>query len=129
MVAKKCMTDYLEISSDIAYCLHITQQVLAVKEIEKQRKLVELLELYKDKPTLIFVKTRARVPSLSKFLKDKGYNVTTMSGVRESYDLTQEDREIVQKNREEALDDFRKKAFSIMIATDVAARGLSKFGY
>lgn len=60
----------------------------------------------------MFVETKKAAEYLSQFLLKKGYNVESIHGNR------------TQEEREAALESFRRGDTPILIATDVAARGL-----
>lgn len=62
--------------------------------------------------TLIFVNTKQQAVDLDRFLQKAGFNVTSIHGDR------------TQKEREDALADFKSGRCPVLIATDVAARGL-----
>ncbi len=65
-----------------------------------------------DSLTLIFVETKKGADSLEEFLHCEGYQVTSIHGDR------------TQREREEALRNFRCGITPILVATAVAARGL-----
>ena len=64
--------------------------------------------------TLMFVETKRDADFLATFLSAKDYHTTSIHGDRE------------QSQREEALNDFKTKRMSILVATNVAARGLGE---
>ncbi|ETE62077.1 ATP-dependent RNA helicase DDX3X [Ophiophagus hannah] len=65
-----------------------------------------------DSLTLVFVETKKGADSLENFLYDEGYACTSIHGDR------------TQRDREEALHQFRSGRSPILVATAVAARGL-----
>ena len=77
-------------------------------------KLTKLIELVNDEAglTLVFVNTKRSVDSLARQLRAKGVPAVTMHG-----DMT-------QQARERALQRFEEKHVGVLVATDVAARGL-----
>ncbi len=79
---------------------------------EKTSELMRILEKYHMDKTLVFVKTKNDAKNLYFTLSRKGLKVQSLHG-----DLT-------QRQREKALSAFRTGYTNIMIATDVAARGL-----
>ncbi|MDP9329470.1 MAG: DEAD/DEAH box helicase [Actinomycetota bacterium] len=85
---------------------------IAVGTHEKLEKLVELAKGEDGDCTLVFVNTKRKVDSLARQLRAQGVPVSTMHG-----DMT-------QQAREKALKRFEEKHVGVMIATDVAARGL-----
>ncbi|XP_074598253.1 ATP-dependent RNA helicase vasa-like [Brevipalpus obovatus] len=91
----------------------ITQDVLRVERSEKRNKLVELLGTtdIKDR-TMIFVDTKKTADFLALYLSQQGYKSTSIHGDR------------YQSQREEALRDLKTGKFPILVATNVASRGL-----
>ena len=82
--------------------------------IERKNKiwaLCRVLDAYKPK-AIVFVQTKVMVDILSKRLDSYGYRVGELHG-----DLT-------QARREKVLKEFREGKTAVLIATDVAARGL-----
>merc|ERR1712179_125365 len=62
--------------------------------------------------TLVFVKTKRNADFLATYLSEEGLPTTSIHGDR------------LQREREEALDDFKRGKMPILVATAVAARGL-----
>ncbi|KAK7796240.1 hypothetical protein U0070_027725, partial [Myodes glareolus] len=92
---------------------NITQKVVWVEELDKRSFLLDLLNATgKDSLTLVFVETKKGADSLENFLFQEGYACTSIHGDRS------------QKDREEALHQFRSGKRPILVATAVAARGL-----
>ncbi|XP_058108165.1 DEAD-box ATP-dependent RNA helicase 21 isoform X2 [Magnolia sinica] len=90
----------------------ITQHVIMLKESEKMSRLQKLLNELGDKTAIVFINTKKSADSLAKSLDKAGYRVTTLHGGK-----TQEQREI-------SLEGFRSKRFTVLVATDVAGRGI-----
>ena len=81
----------------------------------KDKRLVALLEKYHKSRTnrcLIFVLYKKEAVTLQNTLQAKGYNVTAIHGDKSQYDRTA------------ALEEFKSGKTPLLIATDVAARGL-----
>uniref|UniRef100_A0A8B9RKG1 RNA helicase n=1 Tax=Astyanax mexicanus TaxID=7994 RepID=A0A8B9RKG1_ASTMX len=92
---------------------NITQKVVWVEESDKRSFLLDLLNATgKDSLTLVFVETKKGADALEDFLYREGYACTSIHGDRS------------QRDREEALHQFRSGRCPIMVATAVAARGL-----
>ncbi|XP_069492626.1 ATP-dependent RNA helicase DDX3X isoform X6 [Ambystoma mexicanum] len=92
---------------------NITQKVVWVEESDKRSFLLDLLNATgKDSLTLVFVETKKGADSLEDFLYHEGYACTSIHGDRS------------QRDREEALHQFRSGKCPILVATAVAARGL-----
>ncbi len=72
----------------------------------------EILKRTDTNSVLIFARTRHRAHALAKKLGQNGYRVTSLHSDR------------TQSQRQNALNGFRSGHFQIMVATDIAARGL-----
>lgn len=88
------------------------QRYCRVREEEKLAALVGLLEIEDVRSALIFTRTKARAQELAEALVESGIPAEALHG-----DLSQPRREFV-------LNRFRKGAVRLLVATDVAARGL-----
>lgn len=97
---------------------NITQKVVWVEEHDKRSFLLDLLNAADltqpsaESLTLVFVETKKGADSLEEFLHTEGYPVTSIHGDRS------------QREREDALRQFRSGNTPILVATAVAARGL-----
>ncbi|XP_065817947.1 DEAD-box helicase 3 X-linked a isoform X9 [Labrus bergylta] len=92
---------------------NITQKVVWVEDNDKRSFLLDLLNATgKDSLTLVFVETKKGADALEDFLYHEGYACTSIHGDRS------------QRDREEALHQFRSGRCPILVATAVAARGL-----
>jgi len=94
-------------------CSDVAQTFHQVERFEKREKLKDLMSECnpKDK-TLVFVKTKKNADFVATFLSGEGLPTTSIHGDR------------LQREREEALYDFRTGKMNILVATAVAARGL-----
>ncbi len=90
----------------------IEQRYYQVRKEGKLEALIRLLEVEDVKSALIFARTRAGTRELADELMRRGYPADTLNG-----DLDQDKRELV-------LNRFREGVITLLIATDVAARGL-----
>ncbi len=96
-----------EANEDIEHVLHV------VHAHERFSALVNLLlALTTDARALVFAKTRAEVGELGDQLTEAGFRVATLSG------------EMEQRERNRALAAFKSESVSVLVATDVAARGI-----
>jgi len=89
----------------------IVQKVMHVPDSEKKQTLLELIKSVKGL-TLVFVETKRSAEILDSALFDEGFSCTSIHGDRS------------QREREEALNSFKTGKKPILVATDVAARGL-----
>lgn len=100
-------------SFNLAANRNVTQKVLIMGESDKKRKLCDQLELVMDgSRVLVFVQTKKTADSLTWALREDGWPARAIHG-----DKSQTERDWV-------LDDFRLGKAPLMIATDVASRGL-----
>ncbi len=90
----------------------IKQYYYVIKNIYKEEAVCRLLDAYNLSRSLVFCNTKKMVDELSENLKNRGYQAEGLHG-----DLTQKQRDFVM-NR------FRNGNLQVLIATDVAARGI-----
>ena len=87
----------------------------AIYPVEQHLKTGLLLELLKHIDTdsiLIFTRTKHRAKRIGQQLEKSGYNAASLQG------------NLSQNKRQEALDGFRNGSYQILVATDIAARGI-----
>ena len=113
-IAGKFMGDYeiVEEEGHEEEPLLIKQEYWIVKESEKNEALIRLIDYSPEFYGLVFVQKKTDADYLSKFLDEKGYKVGALHG------------DIPQGQREKILAGFRAKRTRILVATDVAARGI-----
>ena len=90
----------------------IEQRCCVVREDNKLTALTRLLEAEDVKSALIFARTKARTQELSDELNRRGIAAEALHG------------DLNQSRREAVLQHFRQHTVSLLVATDVAARGL-----
>lgn len=90
----------------------IEQYYLDVKSKDKVEVLSRLLDYYEPKLSLVFCNTKRQVDELTEIIKGRGYFVEGLHG-----DMSQAQRDRVMKS-------FRACKTDILVATDVAARGI-----
>ncbi|XP_055107635.2 probable ATP-dependent RNA helicase DDX4 isoform X2 [Symphalangus syndactylus] len=93
-------------------CRDVQQTVLQVGQFSKREKLVEILRNIGDERTMVFVETKKKADFIATFLCQEKISTTSIHGDRE------------QREREQALGDFRCGKCPVLVATSVAARGL-----
>lgn len=91
---------------------NIDQYYYEVKQKNKEEVLSRLIDMYNPKLSLVFCNTKKRVDELTEALQGRGYFAEGLHG-----DLKQSQRDRVMKG-------FRTGKTEILIATDVAARGI-----
>ncbi len=79
---------------------------------KKQEALARVLDMESPGPTIVFCRTRQETSDLSDLLRIRGYNTEALHG-----DMNQVERDRVMRR-------FREGHADLLIATDVAARGL-----
>jgi ATP-dependent RNA helicase DeaD len=90
----------------------VEQFALEVKPADKADRLVEVLSAERPEQAIVFVRTKIRTDQLYRKLRDRGLNVRALHG-----DMTQGQRDGVMLA-------FKGGRVPILVATDVAARGL-----
>lgn len=91
---------------------NITQYVVESEHKDKYDHLLYLLDSDNYKRAMIFCNTKDMTDRLCKRLQKAGYSAECLHG------------DIRQSQRDKVMDDFRKGRFELLVATDVAARGI-----
>ncbi|HNZ70814.1 MAG TPA: DEAD/DEAH box helicase [Candidatus Dojkabacteria bacterium] len=92
---------------------NVEQDIVRIeRHDEKIPKLIELLNSDGFEKVLVFVNTKREVDHLDRQLFDKGFKVTSIHGEKR------------QRERQRAIESFKSGRANILVATDVAARGL-----
>jgi ATP-dependent RNA helicase DeaD len=94
----------------------VEQFGLEAKGPQKVDALIELLEAERPEQAIVFVRTKIRCEQLYRTLRDKGWDVRALHG-----DMTQGARDGVMIS-------FKSGRLPVLVATDVAARGLDISG-
>jgi ATP-dependent RNA helicase RhlE len=90
--------------------------IYPVAEVQKTDLLLELLERVNYDSVIVFCRTRERADQISHLLKRHNHAVAVLHSNR------------TQNEREQALRGFRDGRFEVLVATDIAARGLDIAG-
>lgn len=90
----------------------IKQIFYEVKHGEKNSTLISLLQHYRPESTVVFCNRKQQCQELADELWEQGFHAMALHG------------DLEQKDRDRVLVQFSNKSSSILIATDVAARGL-----
>lgn len=112
-LAKRVLTDPQRITigrSQPAYT--VAHSIYPVKQHLKTPLLIELLKQTETQSVLVFTRTKHRASRLAEQIERAGYSVTSLHGDR------------TQGQRQNALRGFKSGKFQVMVATDIAARGL-----
>lgn len=113
-IAQKHLVDpkeiYVEVKTTTAAT--IDQQYLVVSPSKKLDALTRILEASIFEGVIVFVRTKTATVELTDKLKARGLAASAING------------DLDQKAREKAIEQLRKGSLDILVATDVAARGL-----
>jgi ATP-dependent RNA helicase DeaD len=90
----------------------IKQVFYEVRESEKINALSRLLDVEDPQLAIVFCHTKRDVDEVSMKLGQMGYNANALHG------------DFTQSRRDEVMDKFKKGLLDVLVATDVAARGL-----
>ena len=108
--------DIIEEENVVDQALLIDQKYWFVKESEKTEALVRLIDSSPDFYGLVFTMTKMDADRVTRELDMRGYEAAALHG------------DIMQNQREKVLERFRLKKTRILVATDVAARGIDISG-
>ncbi|HBM15036.1 MAG TPA: RNA helicase [Lentisphaeria bacterium] len=112
-LAEKYMGDYNQIKAETNLTTDLTDQIyFEVRREDKLEALCRIIDLEKKFYGLVFCRTKSDVDELVPSMMEKGYNVDGLHG------------DISQAQREKILHSFKNQRLSVLIATDVAARGI-----
>ncbi len=90
----------------------IEQVVYECNQYDKRAVLIQLIELMRPKLAIVFCNTKKMVDDLTSDLVAKGYPAAALHG------------DMKQEARSKVMERFKAKKINILIATDVAARGI-----
>ena len=113
-IAEQFMGDY-EICEEEGFVeepLLIDQKYWFVREGDKIEALVRIIDMSPNFYGLVFTQTKNDADNVSRMLDEKGYDVAALHG------------DIPQGQREKILARFRSRKTRVLVATDVAARGI-----
>lgn len=90
----------------------IEQSLFYIQKRDKMRLMEALLDEYEKDTVLIFSRTKHGAKKITRFINEIGHSATEIHSNR------------TQAQRKRALDGFIKKRYRVMVATDIAARGI-----
>ena len=90
----------------------ISHSLYPVLQHQKTQFLQAILDRDEHDAALVFTRTKHKAKSLAQVLDRRGYNATFIQG------------NLSQSRRQQALDGFKCGKYRIMVATDIAARGI-----
>lgn len=103
---------FIKVSQNKKNIPKIKQFSFKTDERDKLEDMLRLLDVYEPKRSLIFCNTKKRVDFVVKHMRRRDYSVDSLHG-----DMT-------QKIRDKVMNKFRNGNIDILVATDVAARGI-----
>jgi len=113
-IAKKHLRDAAEITvkNKTTTSANTRQRYLVVSYPQKVDALTRILEVENFEGMIVFVRTKQVTEQLAERLRARGFSAAAING------------DVVQKQRERTIDQLRQAKLDILVATDVAARGL-----
>src|SRR5690606_23323842 len=90
----------------------VDQKYVSVEPWDKRALLLHILRKENPESTVVFCRTKATVDKLSKYLADHGINARPIHG------------DMPQNKRVKVMDSMRQRKLDVLIASDLAARGL-----
>lgn len=113
-LAKKYLSnhEFLSVKND-QLTTNLTEQIYyEVRSFEKFEALCRIIDIEEDFYGLVFCRTKNDVDDVTSKLIDRGYDADSIHG------------DISQSQREKTLAKFKNKRINVLVATDVAARGI-----
>ncbi|MCF8565857.1 DEAD/DEAH box helicase [Alicyclobacillus tolerans] len=117
-LAKKFMKDFemVAVKTQEMTVPTIEQVYYEVNEGQKLDVLTRLLDIQNPELAIVFGRTKRRVDELTRALQTRGYLADGLHG------------DLSQRQRDNVMAKFREGALEVLVATDVAARGLDVSG-
>jgi ATP-dependent RNA helicase RhlE len=113
LLAKSALVEPQKIAMGISKpAITVTHALYPVPSHLKSALLIKLLKQINSDSVLVFTRTKHRADKVARQIAHAGFRVTSLHGNR------------TQGQREQALHGFKTGHFPIMVATDIAARGL-----
>lgn len=104
--------EFIGLSADTIHVSEMDHVYFVVDPMQKDRVLMRILEIENPASAIIFCNTKSEVEYLSALLRRFGYDAEQMSG------------DVGQKEREAVMGRLKRHDLRLMVATDVAARGI-----
>ncbi|WP_245945671.1 DEAD/DEAH box helicase [Helicobacter didelphidarum] len=113
-LADKILYDsvYVKITSSNIANTDISQRYYIINENERNDAIIRLIDTESPSKSIIFIRTKKEADELNNFLQNKSYKSVALHG------------DMDQRMRRESIKGFKENKADIMVATDVAARGL-----
>ncbi len=113
-LSKKYLNDpeEIQIKSATKTNVNITQRYLMVSYPQKVDALTRILEVENFEAMIVFTRTKGETETLAEKLRARGFNAAAING------------DVTQNVRERLVSQLKDGSLDILVATDVAARGL-----
>jgi ATP-dependent RNA helicase DeaD len=113
-MSKKYLTDPVEITvkNKTATAANITQRYLMVSFPQKVDALTRIFEVENFEAMIVFVRTKQATEDVAEKLRARGFSAAAING------------DVAQAQRERTVNQLKSGKLDILVATDVAARGL-----
>lgn len=108
---KKGNTHEVRLNTEEVSLKNIEQSYLMISEQEKFVRLVDIMRPVKEQ-MIVFAATKSRTDRLARELRQEGFRVSAIHG------------DLQQKQRDSVMQRFRNRGDNILVATDIAARGI-----
>ena len=107
-------TEHIRLNEEEITLETIDQSYLVVEEREKFRHLMDFIRTNQKakSQTIVFAATKQRADRIAYKLRQEGFNAVTIHG------------DLSQKQRDHAMHKFKRGSEDILVATDIAARGI-----
>ncbi|GAA6526320.1 DEAD/DEAH box helicase [Intrasporangium sp. DVR] len=113
-ISSKYLTDPVEVTvkSTTRTAPNITQRYLLVSYPQKVDALTRILEVENFEAMIVFVRTKNETETVAERLRARGFSAAAING------------DVAQNQRERTVDQLKSGKLDVLVATDVAARGL-----
>lgn len=116
-LAEEILNDPITVQINLTRSVQsISHQLYSVEQGQKTALLIHVLKAQQMGTALVFTRTKFKAKNLARQLEQQGFKVTSLQG------------NLSQNKRQQALDGFKDGTFNILVATDIAARGIDVAG-
>ncbi|MDD4890194.1 MAG: C-terminal helicase domain-containing protein, partial [Phycisphaerae bacterium] len=106
----------LTLSEDRLTVEHVKQQYVSVEGWDKYRMLRKLLEVEQPELAIVFTNTKHQTRRVCERLQQDGWNALQIHG------------DLLQRQRDRVMQDFRESKIHVLVATDLMGRGIDVDG-
>ncbi len=107
-----CNPVKIKIQSNSTTNADISQRYYIINENERNEAMMRLIDTESPSKSIVFIRTKKEAEEVNNFLQNKGYKSIALHG------------DMDQHLRRDSIKAFKSKEADILVATDVAARGL-----